>query len=299
MRDDRRTEVRLSKLHGLGNDFLVLLAERHAVVPAIDAPLARQLCDRRRGVGADGLIVGTPAPSDGDGSWDLDMLLRNSDGTVAEMSGNGIRCLAHAVALARGVDDLALTIRTGGGLRAVHVRDASGACTVEVAMGSASPGPSTTDPAASDALASLVGTPAAPIEPGRVATVEVGNPHLVIEVADPARVDLAVVGPRLEAAFPEGINVEFVRADGTGGLELVVWERGAGITEACGTGACAAAHAARGWGIVGERVQVAMPGGDATVVLGGDGMHGIVLHGPSVHVVELDVPGDASAVDRG
>ena len=264
--------MRLSKHHGLGNDFLVLLDPDDAT--PLDAGLARALCDRHRGVGADGLIRVSPGV---DGA-DVTMTLRNADGGPAEMSGNGIRCLAQAVARARRTERLELSVATGGGRRSVQVAPGPDAATawVRVDMGRACPGPS----------APMVGIG---LDVTKAATIDLGNPHLVLLVDDAAAVDLAEHGPRLSAGLPSGANVEVVaRAEGLDDtLDVRVWERGVGITEACGTGACAAAHAAHGWGLVGERVTVRMPGGDLEVVLGAT----VRLAGPAVFVADVEVPG--------
>jgi diaminopimelate epimerase len=267
--------VYLTKLHGLGNDFLVALEERDNPPTPLTGTIARALCDRTRGVGADGLIIGR-SPDDPT-TADLRMELRNADGSSAEMSGNGIRCLAHAVALHRGLDALELRIQTDGGLRSVEIAGAGteSTCGVTVGMGAVASGP--------------VIPPDLDVNGARVGTVTVGNPHLVIDVADPGAIDLAAVGPALEARFPDGINVEFIHATAFDTLTLTVWERGAGITQACGTGAVAAAHVANTWGQVGDRVRVQMPGGDATVVLGDE----LQLVGPSVHIAEIHVDLDA------
>ncbi len=264
--------MRLTKHHGLGNDFLVLV-DLEGTTP-IDAGLAQAVCDRRRGVGADGLIRVSP----GTGGADVTMSLRNADGSVAEMSGNGIRCLGQAVARARQVDVLELSVATGGGRRRVSVVPGPDARTawVHVEMGPAG-----------NRHPRWVSTE---IVDGatKTATVDVGNPHLVVLVDDPAAVDLLEVGPRLSAQFDHGSNVEVVavapgRRDT---LDLRLWERGAGITEACGTGAAAAAHAAYGWGLVGERVLVRMPGGALEVQLGAS----ITLAGPATFIADVEVP---------
>lgn len=278
--------MKISKLHGLGNDFLVALDGEQGFTGQFSPVEARALCDRHRGIGADGLIAGR-ASQEGE-EFDLVMELLNADGSAAEMSGNGIRCLAHAVARQRGVADLGLRISTGGGVRQVRVTCGGspseggvdralvgdgGAClvaTVSVSMGRATEGP---------------GIPGDLDHAGRVATVDVGNPHLVIEVDDPSAVDLLAVGPELEARFPGGINIEFIRVTGTGSIDLVVWERGAGVTSACGTGAVASAHIANRWGLVGEQVVVNMPGGSAEVRVGDE----LTLVGPSVHIADIDV----------
>lgn len=275
---DREVVMQLTKHHGLANDFLVVLDECQDTPLHVDGNLARALCDRRTGVGADGLIHGS-LPSRGEpGDIDMTMTLFNSDGSRAEISGNGIRCLGQAVAMARGLDSLDIAIATDGGTRRLEVRGAAGTdtCSVSVEMGEARPGPS------------IPGSVLARCE-GRVATVDMGNPHLVIETDDLGAVDLASVGPWFESQFQDGVNVEFV-AVGAGGdaIDLIVWERGAGITQACGTGACAAAHVARGWGAVGDDVRVGMPGGEAHVHLTS---RGVVLEGPATYIATV-IPAD-------
>ncbi|MDP9020079.1 MAG: diaminopimelate epimerase [Actinomycetota bacterium] len=263
--------MRLTKHHALGNDFLVLLDLEQRL--AVEGPMARALCDRRRGVGADGLIQAS-AGTDG---ADVDMTLWNADGGAAEMSGNGIRCLGQAVARARRVDSVELDVGTAGGRRRVRVSPGSarGTAWVEVDMGPAGKGPKGAAPVSAPVL--------------EAATVDMGNPHLVLLVDDPATVDLAVLGPACQGEFEAGINVEVVapRVGHADTLDLRVWERGAGVTEACGTGACAAAFVAHGWGLVGSRVRVCMPGGDLDVVLGDDT---VSLAGPAVHVADVKVP---------
>ena len=132
----------------------------------------------------------------------------------------------------------------------------------------------------------------------RHGTVDMGNPHLVILVADPSMVKLATEGAWLERQFPHGINVEYVAVDRRRPrLDMRVWERGVGITEACGTGACAAAHLAHAWGLVGDEVHVSMPGGNARVRLEPDGS--VTLIGPSVFIadVHLDRAGERSPAE--
>jgi diaminopimelate epimerase len=266
--------VRAAKYQGLGNDFLVALLPE---VPGDAAALARRVCARRTGVGADGLIVGTPSSRP-----DVDLVLHlwNADGSSAEISGNGIRCLAHAEARRRGVDSLDLVVETPAGDRALQVRPGGHRDQVvaSVSMGSAKPGPVV------DAL-----PPAPTVTPRRTATVDLGNPHVVVLVDDPDAVDVGLAGPRIEAAFPGGINVHFVAPTDGGGLRLRVWERGAGVTEACGSGAAASAFAAHEWGLAAGRVRVSMPGGDAEVVIGDE----LTLIGPSEFIADVQIPNRA------
>ncbi|MCB0995621.1 MAG: diaminopimelate epimerase [Acidimicrobiales bacterium] len=267
--------MHLTKHHGLGNDFLVCLTD---TVPSDASAMARALCHRTTGIGADGLVFGTPAPG-----YDHRMTLYNADGSLAEMSGNGIRCFAQAIHLADGpVGELQLL--TDGGPRGVRITEGPDALTISasVDMGPVGSGPAI--PGAVD-LAAL----GVEVVEGRIGTADLGNPHLVVQVPDPHAVPLAAAGAALEAAVPGGVNVEFIAPGGPDRIELVVWERGVGVTQACGTGACAAATLAHRWGLVGGSVSVHMPGGDARVVVG----EHATLIGPAVLIAHIEVP-DAS-----
>lgn len=262
--------MRLTKHHGLGNDFLVALESDNPGLAEPSPELARVLCDRRRGVGADGLVYGYL----GEEGVDLRMVLLNADGSRAEVSGNGIRCLAQAECRQRGTRRADLAIAVDHGLRRVHVEPGPAILTLRasVDMGSTHDGPD---------LGAL------PPELGgaRHATVDIGNPHAVFLVDDPFAVDLAAIGPVVERSVEGGVNVEFIAATSTDEIALAVWERGAGITEACGSGACAAAVAAHRWGLVGKKVTVRMPGGEAEVELG----ETVVLTGPATFVATVEV----------
>ena len=261
--------ITLTKHHALGNDFLVLV-DLEGATP-LDAGRARALCDRHRGVGADGVIRATA----GDGAADVTMRLRNADGGEAEMSGNGIRCLGQAVVEAGVVSGPELTVATVAGLRRLTVRpDPAG-------------GPGTA------LVSSDMGPPkVAPEQPDdwfgrRGRLVDVGNPHLVLLGPDPAGLDVADLGPRAEAVHAGGVNVEFVAVGPAAGeLTMRVWERGVGETLACGTGACAAAAAAHEWGVVGTDVVVHQPGGAAHVRLTADTA---VLSGPVHRIARIEV----------
>ncbi len=253
--------VRLAKYHGLGNDFLVSIVAEGETAPddASHTALARAACDRNRGIGADGLMVCSPAR---DGDADLVMRLRNADGSLAEMSGNGIRCFVHAALDAGLVSPGIIRVRTDGGLRTVvaNAPDDRGLVQVEVSMGGVE---LDAVPIPASVRSRLGGR--------RAVSVSVGNPHLVVE-ADIRTIDLARFGPEIEEWYLttelRGINVEVVErsADGSS-LSMAVWERGVGITQACGTGAVATAAAAHRWGMAGTHTKVVQPGGEATVVL--------------------------------
>ena len=258
----------LTKHEGLGNDFLI------AVEPSrpLTAEDAERWCHRHRGIGADGLImVSGPAA---DGAWS--MVLWNADGSRAEISGNGIRCVAQAVARYVEADGpQTFVVDTDGGRRQLELTSSSDPATVNVRvdMGPAKPGPEPFD--GWDTLGVAV---------QKQMTVDIGNPHLVALVEDPDGYDVGVIGPAVEAGYPDGLNVHLISVAADGALDLRVWERGAGITEACGSGACAAGWAATSWGLVDGVVSVRMPGGAANVEL----LEGnIILTGPATFIGEV------------
>jgi len=276
--------MRLTKHHGLGNDFVIALEEVNGPLRG-DATLARALCDRRRVIGADGLIIGSRPSEDvtGPGGRPIDVVMHlwNADGSRAEMSGNGIRCLGQALAMARDDHEATYAVFTDGGFRELVVHDDANhrLATVSVTMGLVGEGPAVPP----SVLERLGGD--------RHATADLGNPHLVVLVSDLSSVDLVGTGAWIESQFDAGINVEFI-ATGTepDSLDLLVWERGAGVTEACGTGATAAATLAHQWGLVGREVRVVMPGGSAEVIVAPSPDAEPILIGPSQHIATLELP---------
>jgi diaminopimelate epimerase len=262
----------LSKHHGLGNDFLVAVEPQRALATTD----ALAWCDRRRGVGADGLIQAEALSADGS-LWS--MTLWNADGGRAEISGNGIRCMAQAIVMRAGLEEVQpLSIRTDGGMRQLEIwpdRE-SGVHHAKVSMGPASAGPAPYDKW--DAFG---------LQPIRQQTVNIGNPHLVVEIDDPERIDLASIGPEIEASYDAGINLHFIRIEDPSTVSLYVWERGAGITQACGSGASAAAWATNQWGLTDSSITVRQPGGDAIVDVTSDE---VFLTGPTTYVASIDVP---------
>jgi len=275
---------RLTKHHGLGNDFLVLLGPA-AELAGVGPDHALRWCDRRRGIGADGLLLGT---LDGRDGHDLEMVLYNSDGSRPEMSGNGIRCLAQAEADRRGTASVELKVTTDDGLRTVAVSPGPDSATVVAAvdMGPALDGPRPDRQRGPTEGAGLTAAQLA-AEPLRQRTLDLGNPHLVLLVEDPGAVVVTAAGPAWEASFSAGMNVHAVaptpgQADA---VTMAIWERGAGATQACGTGATAAARAAHDWGLVGPTVTVHMPGGDVQVEVG----ERMTLRGPAVRIATVEV----------
>ena len=274
----------LHKLHGLGNDFLVALVDE---LPA-DADAARTataLCHRRRGIGADGLIYAVLDSAGAGGDRSATMRLWNSDGSVAEVSGNGLRCLAHAVARTLGEAELDIAVQTVAGPRRCSIRSTGAPGTVVGTTEMGSPGPGPRPDRLSRSPAAAVGGILGPGAIERWDTMDVGNPHAVLAVADPAAVPLPEAGPAVEALFSGGTNVHFGAVTGVDELTLGVWERGAGVTAACGTGAVAAAAVFHRWGAVGQNVTVRMAGGDARVDLSGP----VTLTGESTYVAAVDV----------
>ncbi len=242
-------ERRFAKYEGLGNDFIVVDAAADAVSKA-DAVRA---CDRRLGVGGDGVLVVSPHRE-----HDAAMRVINADGSVPEMCGNGIRCVALHLAMARGLDQATFTIATDAGPRTCAVERKGNRATVRVDMG----------------VVTFEGDREIDVGGERlvVAIGDAGNPHAIsFGEFDDARID--ALGPAIatHAAFAGGINAEFATVRGDA-IDLVVWERGVGRTLACGTGACATAVAAIAKKKVpGPRVRVALPGGDLEIEAGARG----------------------------
>jgi diaminopimelate epimerase len=271
------TTLHLSKLHATGNDFLV-----HQTREPLDAGAAVALCDRHRGVGADGLLSLLPGGS----GADCAMTLRNADGGLAEMSGNGLRCLAY-VATREGLGSAeALIVDTAAGRRLVSLeRGPAG----DVVAADVDMGPVTFDPSAigldAPTAVDLEATFHGVTYHGDAAGM--GNPHFVLFVDDPDEARVVQHGPRLERdeRFPQRTNVEFVTVVARDRLRMRVWERGVGETLSCGTGACAAAAVAHRRGLVDATVSVLVPGGELRVRLA----ETIVLGGPVTHVFDVDL----------
>lgn len=239
------------KMHGLGNDFIVLDA-RGEPLPAMTGAIAAGLADRRTGIGCDQLILLEPSTSE-----DFRMRIFNSDGSEVEACGNASR----AVALLHGEP---ARVETAGG--SIALEPAYGGARVD--MG--------TPRFEWDAipLAYAMDTSALPVGWAKEnqslespMAVNVGNPHVIFFVEDADAVDLAAIGPVIETdpLFPARINVNVASVAGENRLKLHVWERGAGITRACGTGACATAVAAIRKGLVQSPVTVTLPGGELVI----------------------------------
>jgi diaminopimelate epimerase len=255
--------IKFSKYEGLGNDF-ILIDDRDKKAPSLSPEQAEKLCHRNFGVGGDGVIFALQPP---DADHDFTMRIYNSDGSEPEMCGNGIRCFAQFLK-DLGADKETYNIHTLAGL-IVPVMNADG--TITVNMG---------EPVLDGPTIPTTLTPNGDLnsvveqdiidnngKTWKISTVSMGNPHAIIFVDDLENdVNLAVDGPALElaSAFPAKTNVEFVQVMAPDHLKMVVWERGAGPTLACGTGACALTVAAIRAGKIPQAgpVRVTLPGGD-------------------------------------
>lgn len=273
-------ELRFWKYHGTGNDFVLI--EDVAGRLELGDELARRLCDRRFGIGADGVI--RVAPSD---DADFFMDHRNSDGSHAQMCGNGIRCLGKLVYDRGLIERTEVRVDTRSGVKTLSLHLEDGVVgSVTVGMGPARFARGTL-PMAGDPAEPFVGEPFEVDGRSYKATaVSMGNPHLVLFVEeDPDDVDVPRIGPLVEhdERFPERTNVEFVAVQGDG-VKVRVWERGAGETLACGTGACAAVVAANEAGLVPSKAPARFPGGLLQIERLPDDE--VLLTGPAVRVAE-------------
>lgn len=260
-------KVPFLKMHGLGNDFVVLDGRRGAI--AVDAKAARALADRRTGIGCDQVILLEP-PRHPDAQ--ILMRIRNPDGGEAEACGNATRCVAHL--LRRETGDLRVRIETVAGLlEAEAMPDGR----VSVDMGPARTGWREIPLCRAmdtERVELTLGPLAAPV------CTNIGNPHATFFVADPEAVDLAALGPGLEhhPLFPQRANIGVAGVRDPGNIRLRVWERGAGITRACGSGACAALVAAHRRGLAGRHAAVELDGGTLDIDWRDDGH--VIMTGP-------------------
>jgi len=261
------------KMHGLGNDFVVLDRRRDSVV--IDAATARALADRRTGIGCDQLILIEPAH---DPAAQIFMRILNADGSEAEACGNGTRCIARLVAQESG--ETRIRIETAAGLLDAELTP-NGDVAVDM-------GPARTAwheiPLARETDTARTALARGPLtEP---VCTNIGNPHATFFVPDAEAIDLAALGPRLEhdKLFPERANIGVATILDRAEIRLCVWERGAGITRACGTGACAALVAASRRGLTGRRASVMLDGGTLDINWREDGH--VVMTGPAALAFE-------------
>ncbi|MEQ9615012.1 MAG: diaminopimelate epimerase [Algiphilus sp.] len=259
-----QTDRTFMKMHGLGNDFVVLdgRARKLAMTPA----LATALADRHRGVGFDQLAVIVPGAE-----VDAELIFYNADGSISAACGNATRCIARHL-----MDETGKTrLRLKAGARVLEARDAGQGLT------SVNMGPPETHWQGVP-LARAMETLELPIEGGPTAT-GMGNPHCTFFVADAEAVDLESRGPEIEnhPLFPERTNVQFVSVTGENILRMRVWERGTGVTLASGSSSCATAVAAHRRGLTGPEVTIHLDGGEIRIRVTDEG---VWMTGPTAHV---------------
>ena len=287
--------MKFVKMHGAGNDYVYVdcFEER---APADPAGLATRIADRHRGVGGDGLVL--VQPSDVAAAR---MRMFNADGSEAEMCGNGIRCVAHLVVSRGRAAAGPVAIETGRGLLTVEVtRTGPRVSSVRVDMG-----PPILDPPSIPVVVTKAGPvvdehcpalggeepwwSACGLDP-RMTCVSMGNPHVVFFCHDVERVPLEAVGPRIEhaALFPQRVNVHFVQIRSPESVRMRTWERGSGITQACGTGAAAVCVAGVLGRRTGRRILAELPGGTLELEWTGDEAHpgSVLMTGPAEEVFE-------------
>lgn len=272
--------LRFTKMHGLGNDFMVLdLVSQHA---HIQPKHAKQWGDRHTGIGFDQLLI-VEAPSNPE--VDFRYRIFNADGSEVEQCGNGARCFARFVLDKRLTAKKRIRVETKGGIIVLDVQNDGQVC---VDMG-----PPRLNPAEVPFIADEQAT-RYPLEVDgqlhSIAAVSMGNPHAVLRVDDVRSAPVHTLGPKIEnhPRFPQRVNAGFLQVIDRHRANLRVWERGAGETQACGTGACAAAVAAISQGWMDSPVSLDLPGGRLNIEWAGPGKP-VLMTGPAVRVYEGQV----------
>jgi len=263
--------MKFIKMHGLGNDF-ILIDSRNEPLEGINlSQLAVKLCDRNYGIGADGLLIASPSTS-----ADVKMRVFNPDGSEAEMCGNGIRCFAKYIYETLEKKKELISVETLAGVMLPSILEYKGkTAVVEVDMGT--PKNIKNEELKIDNIKY------------NVMLVSFGNPHCVIFVDDLSKVHIDDIGPKIETnkMFPDRTNVEFVQVAGKKEAIVKVWERGAGETLACGTGACASVVAGVTSGKLDKDVLIRLPGGNLDIEWQDD-KH-VILRGPAETVYEGNI----------
>lgn len=270
-------QIPFTKMHGLGNDFIVLDAINHPDLLALDSEQQRLLADRHFGIGCDQILWVLPSDKP-----DVDFRYRivNADGQEVQQCGNGARCFARFVKERGLTDKEVLSVETLGGI--IHPRlESDGLVTVDMGKPRFAPNdlPFIADEIADRYELDVTG------QSYQIGTVSMGNPHAVIQVDDLETFDVTGVGALVEshARFPERVNAGFMQVISTTHIRLQVYERGVGLTLACGTGACAAAVIGQRWGVLEQRSTVSLAGGDLQICWDGDN---VLMTGPATNVFE-------------
>lgn len=280
-------EIKFSKMHGLGNDYVVIDETTEEIIPEDKKPeITAELCRRGFSIGADGVIFVSPSTSD---DTDIRFRIFNSDGSEAEMCGNGIRCFSKFVYEKGIIKKEKIDVETFGGTKTVTLTIEDGkVASSKVDMGNATFKTSSI-PMISDKNEFLDEELIVEGNPVKMSVVSVGNPHAVIFTDDLDNVPLNEIGPVIETygSFPQKINVHFVKIVNKNEIDMITWERGAGVTLACGTGATSCVIAGFKLQKLNNDVLVHLPGGDLKIeVYEEDGTLGAFMEGDSILVFD-------------
>ncbi len=256
--------ILFTKMQGIGNDYVYI--DCLSACPDNLASLSREMSDRHTGVGGDGIILILPSSE-----ADFKMRIFNADGSEARMCGNGARCVAKYVYDNNLTDKLHLTLETLSGVKHLYLKPGGGGLVESVTVDMGLPSLLTDEIPVNTSDDCFINRPVSLDLSGQstinISAVSIGNPHAVVFVDNLDCVDVEQVGRALEHhdLFPEGVNVEFAQVSDSGEIRMRVWERGSGITLACGTGACATLVAAHVNGLCGRKAVIHLDGGDLMV----------------------------------
>ena len=269
--------LNFTKMHGLGNDFVVFDAINQQV--RLQPDQLRRIADRRFGIGCDQILLVEPAQSS---QAEFRYRIFNADGGEVEQCGNGARCFARFVYQNGLTESRQIPVETAAGMIELQLED-DGQVTVDMGIPGLEP---ETLPFVAESRAQTY-TIDVNDETLRIAAVSMGNPHAVLQVDDVERAPVAALGPLLEShpRFPRRVNVGFMQVVAKDAIKLRVYERGAGETLACGTGACAAVVAGQIQGLLDQQVRVSLPGGDLVIRWQGEDNH-LYMTGPASHVFD-------------
>ncbi len=269
--------LNFTKMHGLGNDFVVFDATNQSV--ELSADQIRLLADRRFGVGCDQILLVESAQGEG---VDFRYRIFNADGSEVQQCGNGARCFARFVRDKGLIDRDEIVVETASGVITLYI-EADGLVRVNMGVPDFRPAALPFMPLKEKRVYELI----VGDEPLSIGAVSMGNPHAVYQVADVDAAPVEQLGPLIEShpRFPERVNAGFMQVLDRGHIRLRVYERGSGETLACGTGACAAVAVGRHWGELDEEVRVSLPGGDLTIRWAGRG-EPLWMSGPATTVFE-------------
>jgi len=270
-------EIKFTKMHGLGNDFVVIDAINQSV--SLTPEQIRFIANRRLGVGCDQLLM-VEAPLTAEAEFRYRIF--NADGGEVEQCGNGARCFARFVVEKGLTKNKQIPVETNSGLIVLELEE-NGEVTVNMGVPGFEPA---SLPFVADAVSELYGLETSRGEQS-ISAVSMGNPHAVLQVESVENAPVETLGPEIEShqRFPERVNVGFMQIISPDLIKLRVFERGAGETKACGTGACAAVAAGRVLGKLAESVKVSLPGGELVIRWSGEN-EPLFMTGPATHVFE-------------